>query len=637
MRLPLRGVALVVGLLLLSCAWLALQAWTLAQGLQAEQAVRNAQAAQLLAASWLQPEIDARRLPALAAARFAQGQEVHITVRSAEGRVLVLLNRAPASAGVPGWWAQAWPLTAPPGRTAQATGNGLPAVVEAEASPAWAQQLLWQTASRSALLLACVASAAGLWAAAMRRRGSLPLWLMPAGPQTQAAAPAAAFDASGLPALHSLAQDLEATVRGLRRDLALQAEQVLSLQRRARTDTLTGMSLRHHFLGQLQGRLSGMPAGRTALLIVRVCDLDALNQRAGHEATDRLLCAVAQVLLTYVDRVAGAAAGRLNGSDFALCLPVGGVALETALSLREALSALTALRSAGALVVVGGVDELPATTCGAALAEADAALARAEAGSDLEAAGVAVDRHGDLVADAAGASAWRLQISLALSQGRGRLAEVPVSNRHGELVHLSCSLHLQLTPAAAYQPPRSWLALARRARLLPHVDLLTLQLALQAMAADGLPRSVHIGVAAWAAPSFVAAVRALLQSVPAQARTLSIELAEAEQGGQPEALAAAVASWLPSGACLGVAHGRALQRDLTALQAAGMAFVTLSGEQLRGVAADAALQAYAQGLIQWVRELGLSVRVDRVADAQDLDALWALGLDGAAAPPLSRP
>jgi EAL domain-containing protein (putative c-di-GMP-specific phosphodiesterase class I) len=343
-----------------------------------------------------------------------------------------------------------------------------------------------------------------------------------------------------------------------------------------------------------------------------------------------VLRAVAHVLLTYVDRVAGAAAGRLNGSDFALCLPVGGVALETALSLREALSALAALRSAGAVAVVGGVDDLPHTPCSTALAEADAALARAEAGSELEGAGVAVDRHGDLVADAAGAGAWRQQIALALSQGRGRLEETPVRDRQGGLLHLRCNLHLQLAPEAAYQPPRTWMALARRTQLLPHVDLLTLQLALGAIAADGLPRCVRFGVSACSAPGFVAAVRALLQAVPGQARALSIELDTAEQGGEEGALAA-VASWLPCGARLGIAQGATLQRDLTALQAAGIAFVTLSGEHLRGVAADEALKAYAQGLIQWVGDLGLSVRVDRMADGQDLDALWSVGLDGAAA------
>lgn|GEM_PF-325235 len=639
--LSLRGAGRLGGLLLLVLACLGLQTWALAQGLQAEQALRNAQAVLGLADRLFQPIDDAlvaATVQERAGLRFAQGHEDGIAVSTADGRVLVSLARAPTPAGVPGWLVQVWPLDAPPGSTTRAFGDGRAAVVQAQASRAWAYQLLWQTTSRSALLMTLFA-VASLLASALLRGAVLPRWLTAFVPHGRRTAPATVLDPSGLPALRSLAQRMEATVQGLREDLAAQAARVLHLQHQAQTDTLTGVSLRHHFLGRLQAQLNGLQGGRAALLIVRVCDLEAVNLRAGHEATDRVLCAIAHVLLTYVDRVAGAAAGRLNGGDFALCLPVGGVALETALTLREALSALTALRSAGALVVVGGVDDLPHTPCSTALAEADAALARAEAGADLEGAGVAVDRHGDLVADVAGASAWRQQIGLALTQGRGRLEEAPMTDRAGGLLHLRCSVHLQLTPEAEYQPPRRWMALARRAQLLPHVDLLTLQLALEAIAVDGLPRCVRLDVTSWAAPGFVAAVKALLQAVPGQARALAIELIPAEQGDPDEALAAAVASWLPCGAGLGVALalGLGLQRDLTALQAAGIAFVTLSGEHLRGVAGDEALKAYAQGLIQWVGDLGLSVRVDRVADGQDLDTLWAAGLAGAAAaPPAAR-
>jgi predicted signal transduction protein with EAL and GGDEF domain len=415
----------------------------------------------------------------------------------------------------------------------------------------------------------------------------------------------------------------------------MQTEQVLRLQRQAQLDAMTGVSLRHHFLGQLQRRLADPQGGRAALLIVRVCDLEALNLRAGREATDRLLCAVAHVLLTYVDRVAGALAGRLNGGDFALCLPVGGVALETATSLRDALAALPVLRTAGALAVVGGVDGLPHTTSSLALAQADAALARAEAG---EGDGVAVDAHGEWPAGASGASAWRLQIAEALTQERAQLQHTPVLDREGRTLHLACTLHLQLSPSAAPQPPRLWLAWARRAHLLPRVDLLAVQLALQALAADGRPRCVRVAAASWSSPGFVLAVQALLQSAPTQARALAIELAEPASHEARDGLAAVCTAWAPCGVSLGVGHGRVMPPDLTALQATGIAFVSVAGDHLRGVAADAALRAYAQGWLQLVHDLGLLALLEGDADPRDLDVLWALGLDGAAAqPPAFQP
>jgi EAL domain-containing protein (putative c-di-GMP-specific phosphodiesterase class I) len=235
------------------------------------------------------------------------------------------------------------------------------------------------------------------------------------------------------------------------------------------------------------------------------------------------------------------------------------------------------------------------------------------------------------MADAGGASAWRQQISEALTQERGLLQHAPVQDREGRTLHLACTLHLQLAAGAEHQPPRHWLALARRAQLQPRVDLLTVQLALHAIAADGQPRCARVAAVSWAAPGFVAAVQALLQAAPTQARSLALELAEPESGSASDVMAAAVAAWASCGVSLGVRHGTVMPPDMAALQTPGIAFVTVAGEHLRGVATDAALKAYAQGWVQLVRELGLLALVDGAVDERDLAALWALGLDGAAA------
>jgi EAL domain-containing protein (putative c-di-GMP-specific phosphodiesterase class I) len=243
-----------------------------------------------------------------------------------------------------------------------------------------------------------------------------------------------------------------------------------------------------------------------------------------------------------------------------------------------------------------------------------------------------VDQHGDLPADAGGAVVWRQRIAEALTQERGRLQQTPVQDREGRMLHLACTVHLQLAPGAAHQPPQRWLGLARRARLLPRVDVLSVQLALHAIAADGQPRCVRVAAASWSSPGFVAAVQALLQTAPTQARSLAIELAEPDGGTACDGLAVAVAAWAPCGVRLGVGHGRVMPPDLTALHVAGLAFVCVAGEHLHGVAADTALQAYARGWLELVHELGLLALMDTPTDPGDLAVLWSLGLDGAAVP-----
>jgi GGDEF domain-containing protein len=628
LSLQSRVITLVIGMLMLVAAvGVGLQALTLAQNLRVEQTARNLEMAQNLALAWA--GTDAVHLQSLAAARFARGREDGIRVHTQEALALIKLHRVPSSADVPDWFARAWPLDAQPGRSALAVAGSVPAVLEVEVSMAWGHQLLWQTVSRSAALLALFAAAASLLATAVLRGWLLP-WKLTIDPlQDLADARLAPLDETGRPDARTLVHRMNDTVRDLRQDLAAQAEQVLRLQRQAQVDTLTGVSLRHHFLAELQRRLAEPQRGHLALLIVRLRDLEALNLRAGHEATDRVLCALSHALLTYVDRVPGTLAGRLNGGDFALCLPVGGVALETAFSLRDALAALPALRNAGAQAVVGGVDELPYATTSLVLAEADAALARAEAG---EAGGVAVDRHGDLVADTAGARAWRQQIAEALTQQRGRLETVPILDREGRTLHLACTLHLQWVAGAAHQPPRGWLALARRAQLLSRVDLLSVQLALKAIAADGQARCVRLSGDSWGAGGFVSEVQALLQAAPTQARSLSLVVPEPDSGDECAARSAALAAWAPTGVRLGLQQAAEVPLQLGCLQAGGISFVTLTAAHLRGVAAEHELKAYAQGLMQLVSDCHLLVLLDGTCDPQDLDVMWTLGLGGAAAP-----
>lgn len=436
------------------------------------------------------------------------------------------------------------------------------------------------------------------------------------------------------PELQLLTRSMNAMVRRLRDMFAAQAEQVALLQRQAQIDAITGVSLRPHFLGQLQQRLAEPGGPGSALILLRVLRLDGLNARCGHEDTDRLLAAIAGVLLTYVERVPGAFAGRLNGSDFALCLPVAGVAGETCASLHETLAAAPVLRTAGVELAIGAADGLCNTSGGPALASADAALARAEAAHDaLEpGAGFVVEQQGDLVADAAGARAWREQISAALADGRAQLAEFPLVDRTGRLMHLECPLRVQLSPGGAYQAAARWLALARRSRLMPRVDLVAVELALKAIAQDGRPRAVHAARASLAEPGFVAEVTRRLREAPEAARRLSIDCIEGLRRAEHVPLADAAAAWRPFGVRVGVEHAGASPHALPALQASVVDYVKVDARHLRGVAQDEAVRGYAQSLVALIHGLGLLALAEGVAEAPDLARLWELGFDGATGP-----
>lgn len=430
------------------------------------------------------------------------------------------------------------------------------------------------------------------------------------------------------PELKRLVRAMNAVARRLQRSLDEQAVQIDTLRAQAHGDPLTGLAARRAFVAELDAALRGASGRGAGLLIVRVCALQAMNLRIGRDAADRLIAAVAQVLQTYPARVRGARAGRLNGSDFALYLPVVGTTAETATSLAEALRAALAVIDPQADLRLGGAELAPGSDAAVALAAADEALARAESGERFS---VAV---GDGSAEAMGEQAWAARLAAALDGGRARLGESPVRDAGGQLLHLECTLRLAIDADGVFDPPSRWVAMAQRCGLGAQADLAAIDLALAAIAADGRTRAVTVAAGSLATEGFVAGVAQRLARAHAAAPRLWIEFAEALAARQPARLREACTLWRANGARLGLAHAGAAPQLLSQAAELGLDHVKIAGAFVHGASAGAAAAGVARGFASLLRGMRLQVFAQDVEDPADLAALWALGFDGASGPAL---
>jgi diguanylate cyclase (GGDEF)-like protein len=146
--------------------------------------------------------------------------------------------------------------------------------------------------------------------------------------------------------------------------------------RLAATDSLTGLFNRRHFAAQLstqmgRDRRGGRP---TCVMCIDLDHLKAINDSAGHQAGDRALVAVAEVLSANVradDFVA-----RFGGDEFAVLLP--GTSADQAVVMGERILSSLARRNREGPLRIGvsiGIAELSATaTPNQFLVAADAAL-----------------------------------------------------------------------------------------------------------------------------------------------------------------------------------------------------------------------------------------------------------------------
>lgn len=625
--------AAVVLLSLLGGLWI--HTLTARDALQLQLALRNQDAATALALSLSQQGGDAAAIETVAAAQFELGAYRSLLLTAPDGQVLLQRDRpAPARvAAAPGWFTRALPLSAAAGEARVGDGWRPLGTLRIESQQAWAHDALWAAVSRTAALLAALGVAAMVLSVAALRGWQRPLDATVRQARALEEGRFTLADEPSMPELRTVTRSMNAMVRRLRDMFDAQAAQVALLQRQAQTDSVTGLMQRRLFVARLEGLLDEPAGPGFGLLLLRVARLEEVNHEMGFAATDRLLAALAEVLQAYGERVSGAFAGRLNGSDFALVLPAVGVAAETATSLSQALAQAPLARAGAVRLAIGGADGLRAMPVSEALALADAALAEAEVASQPVVHGAS-----GRGSDPAGARAWRAQIAAALQGGRTRLAEFPVVDRDGRLLHLECPLrvqfeapdHSEAQPSVnLWRPARQWLAQAARSQLLPRVDLAALELALAASAADAQPRGVHIAEASMAEPGFVARVHERLAAQPAAARLLSLEWVEGARRVDGVALRDAAASWKGLGVRLGVEHAGATPQALAAWQAVGIDYVKIDARHVKGAADDEAVRAYASSLVALVHGLGWSALAEGVEDPRDLEALWALGFDGA--------
>ena len=137
----------------------------------------------------------------------------------------------------------------------------------------------------------------GVWLGRRRLARAAASLLQPPGPAGLLGSGLPLDDAAAAPAPAELAP-LAASIRALlSRQQALfdvQAAQLEAWRRQAHSDPLTGLANRRHFMAMLDAVLGGADTPAAAgLMLLRVRDLQGLNQRVGHAAADRALLAVA--------------------------------------------------------------------------------------------------------------------------------------------------------------------------------------------------------------------------------------------------------------------------------------------------------------------------------------------------------
>ena len=599
--------------------------------LEAQLRMKNADNAQSLALALAQHVDEPQVMEMLLAAQFDSGLYGRIEFKPADGSVGFIRKSVPRPSRAPDWFIALAPIES--AAAAAQVSNGLKAVgtVEVLRHNASSHDDLWRMTLRSAVLLTLVGLAAGLVSTLAVRTIRRPLDATVAQANALVEGRFVRVLEPRVPELQRVAQAMNTMVQRVKTLFDAQATQVETLRVQAHNDPLTGLTNRRQFLAQLASvieREDGPSEG--GLVLLRVRDLAGLNQSLGHDTTDRALQAIAQVLRAYPARGEGCILGRLNGSDFAIALPVPGVAAETAESLAQALRAALPAFGPRISVAFGAVEMLHGAKLSALLGAADAALARAEIDEPFTVGSGAL--QGADPGRLRGERAWRQQILDALTQSRTRLVEFALLDRKGQLLALECPLRLQFEPGGDYEPAGRWLPLAIRNKLTAAVDEHAVRLALAAVAADAKARCINLSPASLADMTFAARLRALIAAEAPGAHLLWLEVAESAAVEHFDRVQELGRQLRPLGVRLGLEHAGARLAQIERLYEAGLDYVKLDIAVVGGIASDTNRAGHVAGIVAMLHGLSLQVIAEGMVDPLDVTALWDCGVDAVTGP-----
>jgi len=598
------------------------------QYLDTQLTVKNNDAAQALALTLSQQRGDATAMELVLSGQFDTGAYQRIELISAQGKALVSRQMAARAGQAPAWFVTLVGIQPALGVAQVSDGWKQIGRVEVLSQVDYAHNELWHSTWVTVGLLALVAAVVGRLALLGIRRIRQPLDAV----VNQAAALSerhfVAVDEPTTPELRKVARAMNVMVTRMKAMFDEQAVQVDQLRQQANCDPLTGVYNRAHFMSRLKVRL-GSEDGHFAgvLMLVRLTNLQGLNRELGRAQTDKLLQDVAAAMSESALRLGSHEVGRLNGTDFAVILPQVDALREPAVDVAARLHALLKGHDNDGSAVVGAVRWHDGVDLSALLASADQALARAEARGPYA---VELDDSADGLV--LGEDEWRHRMETAVGQNQLMLGAFPVVDVRGDLVHLECPLRMRFGGDPTWLTAAQWLPMARRGQITAQIDIAAVRLALKAIDADGVQRSVNLSPGSLNDGAFVPGLRAALAAQPMAATKLWLELAESGAMRQPVLLRELVSQMHALGAKVGLEHAGEGLTDSAALLGAGLDFVKLDASFVDGLANDAARARLVASSVRMLHGMGLAVYAEGVDQLADAQALVQCGVDGYTGP-----
>ncbi|MFA9274718.1 MAG: EAL domain-containing protein [Candidatus Aquirickettsiella gammari] len=594
--------------------------------------MKNADNATVLALSLSQKNIDAVELELIVASLFDNGHYASIKVLDPAGKILVERIAPPEQSNVPAWFKQWFPIQSIPGQAQILSGWKQLGTISLISQNGDAYQTLWKSVQEMFAALAFSGLIASYLGALILRRIKQPLKAVIDQAKGMTERRFIITPESNVPELKQLSSAMNSTVLLLKSMFAEEAERLETLRAQANSDATTGLSNRDHFISQLQASVEEENAPAGSLVLIRLAGLASVNKTLGRNKTDELLKKIGQLLNIHQQHLHDGFAARLNGTDFALLFRREDAHTVSQKLLTDIQKIFAEVTDSFTVFIGYGNYEFGITP-GSLLAQVDAAVASAEAtgNSDVRESAPLNIEHAPRSAEE-----WTKLILRAIEQNWVKLAYFPVTRSNGELVHKESALRLMF--GGEWFPAARFLPIAERLGLTEKLDLIAIKLALEELNKTHSDKDIAVNLSAQSIQSadFRTQLKAIMQSKPAAAKQLWLEIPENGVFANIDAFRMFHRDIAPTGCKLGLEHfGRQFDK-INLLHDLKLNYVKIDGGFIRNIESNEGNQAFVKGICHIVHRLALLSFAESVTSEAELITLNQLGLDGATGPEVGR-
>lgn len=600
--------------------------------LEKQLTIKNSDNVNALALSLSRSQADPVMLDLTLAAQFDTGFYKEIKLTAADGKTIVeRIDNTPITEA-PQWFIGLFPINAQAGVAAIQDGWTQVGTLTLESHNRFAYAELWSSTTRLIGYFVIAAAVAGILGSLLLRVVTQPLTSV----VNQAKAiserrfittpePKTAEFKSVVASMNSLSGRIQEMLKQ-------ETDRLEQWRQNAQLDKVTKLLNREPFIGKLSAALSHDDESSSGVLILfRITNLQEVNRDLGRIEADKLLSTLGAVLNTYAAKGNDWAAGRLNGSDFALLATGIESPRPLATELQQQLKDATHKFGVNSLNLIptSAVHYSPNNTLGELMTNLDAKLQEAQTGSLPEPLIVeGMGQHGDAANNSL--DHWSALLKDAFYTKAFSLAEFPVVAMDGKLVHNETAARLTyqgaLIQAAEFIP---WLHRIKRTtefdKTLIEQAIGTLESSDHALAVNLTPASIDDALfKEWLAQT--------LKKSPKAASRLSIEIPERGAHQRISAFKELINTLKPMGVRVGIKHaGQDIER-ISALHDLGLDYVKIDASMIRDIDQNPQNQTLLRALCLVVHSIGLTAIATMVQTPEEWHNLKELGLDAGTGP-----